>query len=451
MITAAGAALIVAWTLFAFGAVYPWASRPAAAATLLLFLYARPRLFGDSTWMVDGAALLLVAYGWLQCVPLPGTLVGALSPASAAFHHALNLTPFDSAAWRPISLAPAATVEAMINLSAAVLFYWTIRESSGQTGARILARSFAGYGAVAVLLAVLQPLLFPNGKIYGFWSPIYIEAHPVGPIISRNHFASWMILAAPIAIGYLLMHGRTYWVGSTRVKIGVRMLGDARALWIAACAMLMLAGVIFSQSRAGLIGITAAGLVGMAGSRRHLGRRGRAGLGAAALILTAAAWMVANPSNGVLRRIQTEPDDWGGRPAIWRATTGMARQYTLTGVGIGAYEGAMPAYQTPPVVILFNHAHSQYLQLWAEGGAIGVLIGAALLVAGFRLFARRHQRDRGPLVHLREGALVGVIGLAVQSIWETPLVTPAILWLFAAAAALATERPPSHDTQRSRR
>ncbi|MEI6245897.1 MAG: hypothetical protein WCQ64_12735, partial [Acidobacteriota bacterium] len=232
--------LIVAWTLFAFGAVYPWASRPAAIATLLLFVFARPTLFRDSTWPVDGAIVLLLGYGWLQCVALPGALVNLLSPASAAFHETLSLAPFDPRAWRPLSLAPSASIEAMINLTAAALFYWTIREASGHTGARMLTRSFAVMGAAAVLLAVLQPALFPNGKIYGFWSPIYIEAHPVGPIISRNHFASWMVLAAPITIGYLLTHARTYWVGSTRAKVSIRILTDTRALWVGTCAVLMI-------------------------------------------------------------------------------------------------------------------------------------------------------------------------------------------------------------------
>ena len=381
-------------------------------------------------------------------MPLPGDLVNALSPASAAFHAAFSLVPIDPSAARPLSLAPSASVEAMINLTAAALFYWTVRETNGHAGARILIRSLALMGAAAVLLGVLQPVLFPNGKVYGFWTPIYPNAQPVGPIISRNHFASWMVLAAPITIGYLLTHARTYWVGATRVRAGVRMLTDTRAVWIATCGVLMVTGVLFSQSRAGLTGLSAAALVGLIGSRQHLGRRGRAGLIAASVLLASAAWQVANPSTGVLHRIQTtENDEWGGRPAIWQATIGMARQYQLTGVGLGAYEGAMPAYQTPPVTILFNHAHSQYLQWWAEGGGLGVLILAVIVVAGWRLFARRRSRDRGPLVHIREGALAGMVGLAVQSVWETPLVTPAILWLLATAAALATERPPSRDAE----
>ena len=402
--------------------------------------------------MLDAAILLTLAYGWLQCVPLPGGLVGALQPASVEFHQTVNLGTFNASGWRPLSLAPAATREAMFNVSAAVAFYWTIRESSGRAGSRMLARAIALLGAAAVLLAVLQPILFPNGKMYGFWTPIYASARPVGPIISRNHFASWMILAAPITVGYLLTHARTYWVGSTTTKIGVRMLSDSRAVWVTACAILMVAGVLFSQSRAGLIGLSAAALVGIVGSRRHLGARARFALLVATLAFGTAAWMVANPSTGVLRRINTiDAGDWGGRPEIWRASVALAGKYLVAGVGVGAYEGAMPVYQPAPVDMFFNHAHNEYLQWLAETGLIGAGLAGLVGVAGFRLIARRHKRDRGPLVHLREGALGGIIGLAVQSLWETPLVTPALLWLLAASAALATERPASADAGGSRR
>ncbi len=435
----------MAWTLFAFGAVYPWASRPAAVASLLIFLFARPTLFRDKTWQLDGSLTLLLVYGWLQSVPLPGALVALLSPTSTAFHQALNLAPFDPAAAHALSLAPSATIEAVFNLTAAALIYWTIRESTGQRGARVITRALAVMGALAVLLAVLQPVIFPNGKIYGFWSPIYIEARPVGPIISRNHFASWMVLAAPITVGYLLTHARTYWVGATWRKALVKMLTDTRALWVATCAAIMVSGVIVSQSRAGLIGLAAAVVVAMTTSWRRLHTGGRVGLLAATLIFGTAAWMVSNPARVIGRFQDSTADEWGGRPEIWRATIAMASQYRLTGVGLGAYEGAMPAYQTPPVSIIFNHAHNQYLQWWSEGGLIGVMISIAVVITGFRLFRRRHHRDSSPLVHVREGAVAGIIGLAVQSIWETPLVTPAVLWLLAAAAALATERPPSRE------
>jgi hypothetical protein len=66
--------------------------------------------------------------------------------------------------------------------------------------------------------------------------------------------------------------------------------------------------------------------------------------------------------------------------------------------------------------------------------------GAFLLLAGQRL---RH--DRSPLAHLRGGAVAGLIGFAVQSIWETPLLTPAVMFLVAVTAGIAVHRPPRSD------
>lgn len=450
-IGATGAALIVAWTLFAFGAVYPFVSRPAAAASLLLFLLVRPSVFRERTWALDTSILAFIAYGWFQLLPLPGTLVSALQPNGAVFHAGVSLSVFDPAAWRPLSLAPTASLEAAINLTAATLFYWTVRESSDHTGARTLSRALALMGAVVTVYAIIQPVLFPNGKVYGFWSPQAHEAQPVGPVISRNHFASWLVLATPVVVGYLLAHARSHWVGSTHVKRVVRMLSDARALWTACCAVLMVAGVVYSQSRGGLFGMGAAMAAGSVGGWRHMGSRGRVGLVVVSIVLGSVAWSLANPSH-VLKRIQgADTAEWGGRPAVWQATLAMAGKYPMTGVGLGAYEGAMPFYQPEPRVPIFNHAHNQYLQWLSEGGIPGALLAGTAMLLALRLFKRRHFLDSGALVHVRQGAFAGMIGLAVQSIWETPLVTPCVLWMLAAAAGLATARPAvSHGAESQR-
>jgi hypothetical protein len=73
----------------------------------------------------------------------------------------------------------------------------------------------------------------------------------------------------------------------------------------------------------------------------------------------------------------------------------------------------------------------------AEGG----VLMSAPLVLGLVLFivlaARRLRRDRSPMRHLREGALAGLVGLSVQSMWEVPTLTPAVFFLLATAAGLA--------------
>jgi O-antigen ligase len=446
MVSAAFAGLILSWTLFAFGAVYPWANEPAAAATLILFLLARPRVFRHSTLALDTSLVLFLAWCWLQFVPLPPGLVNALSPANGAFIAAVRLTVFDPNAWRPLSLAPAASMHALIVLTAGALFYWVVRDGIGGAGSRFLARWIAINGAVCVVLAALSPVLFPNGLVYGFWHPIARSAQPLGPMISRNHFASWMLLAAPIAGGYLAVRAEAHWAGRSLRQSSLRALTDGRTLAIGAAIALIVGGVLISQSRAGLIGLSAAGLIALVGSWRQLHGRGRLALLALTTVLAISALMISNPARVVNRLGDLAEDDWGLRPMVWRAAGELVSRYRLTGVGYGAFEGAMPYYQPEPRGVMINHAHNQYLNLLAETGIPGILLALSALILLVRLHFQRQRQDRSSHRHLRAGAIVGLIGLAVQSIWEVPLLTAGVLWLAATAAGLATSRPATGES-----
>lgn len=443
--SAIGAVVIAAWTLFAFGAVYPWASRPAVAAALALLAYARPTLFRDRTAVVDTALVAMIGYVWLQAVPLPPGLVNWLSPANATTLAASSLA-FAPAEWRPLTLAPLATMDTAAMVTAAIALHWIVREGAGQSGVRWIVRGLALSGTLAVLLAVLKPTLFPNGLMYGFWRPVSPEAVPMGPIISRNHFASWMLVAAPVVTGYLFAHGAIHWTVGSRRGFLVRMLTDARALWITTSVALMVIAVVFSQSRAGLIGLTVGGAFHLIATWRKAGPKARGLLLVGTAGIALSALIVANPAN-VLHRLGHEADAWGGRPAIWGVTIGMAQQFPVTGIGLGGFESIAPVFQPRPVVVFFNHAHSQYLQWWAEGGAIGVVLALWLLIAAANVLASRARRDPSPLGHVRFGALAGLIGLAVQSIWETPLVTPAVLFLIGIVSGVAMRRPPVADAR----
>lgn len=440
------AGLIVSATLFVFGGVYPWISRPAVAATVLLFVIARPRIFRDSTIAVDLSIVALLAFFWLQLVPLPPGIVNMLSPASDAFHRAVDLRPFDPAAWRPISLAPGATLESLMVLTAGALFYWTTRDALGNAGARQLVRWVAWSGSACVVLAAVSPAMFPNGLVYGFWHPLDIHATPLGPVISRNHFAAWMLTAAPMVGGYLAARAKSHWLASTVKQSSLRALTDASAFFLVGAIALIAGGVVISTSRAGLIGFTAAALFALVGGWRQFGRRGRLGLVSLFLGLALGALLISNPARAVNRLGNTTDDGWGGRPMIWKTSRALAARYPLTGVGYGAYEGAMPFYQPEPRGMMMNHAHDQYLQIAVEGGVPASLLTIVAVVMFLRLHFRRQRHDHGAHRYLRSGALIGLIGLAVQSVWETPLLTPAVLWLAAAAAGIATSRQASDAT-----
>jgi hypothetical protein len=72
-----------------------------------------------------------------------------------------------------------------------------------------------------------------------------------------------------------------------------------------------------------------------------------------------------------------------------------------------------------------------------------------LALVTFVLAARERLRhDRSPMWNLRVGALTGIVALAVQSVWECGLMTPANGVLLAVAAAVLLHRvPPAGETQ----
>jgi O-antigen ligase len=145
----------------------------------------------------------------------------------------------------------------------------------------------------------------------------------------------------------------------------------------------------------------------------------------------------------------TEQGEWG-RPAIWRDTWRMTADFWLTGVGAGAFERGMLAYQSASRLFFFNHAHNEYLQLLVEGGLLVAIPAAAAIVAAIVLMARYLDADRTAMFWVRAGAIAGIAAVAVQSIWDTGLRTPANGTLFAVIAAIALHDPAPAPPARRR-
>ena len=65
------------------------------------------------------------------------------------------------------------------------------------------------FGVVVALIGIIQKAVLGDQawdgmKIYGFWEPRYKLTTPFGPFVNKNHFAGWMLMALPTALGYLL-------------------------------------------------------------------------------------------------------------------------------------------------------------------------------------------------------------------------------------------------------
>ena len=64
------------------------------------------------------------------------------------------------------------------------------------------------------------------------------------------------------------------------------------------------------------------------------------------------------------------------------------------------------------------------------------------------MIASRLRSDRTPIFWIRAGAVAGIVAVAVQSVFDTGLRTPANGVLFAIVAAIACHEPRQSESRR---
>jgi len=316
-----------------------------------------------------------------------------------------------------------------------VVLFWSARSAFARGGIRLVARGTAWIGLAVSAFAIVQHATAPT-LLYWSWQPASTAARPYGPFVNRNDLACWLVMAIPLTLGYAAAR-----VHSRRRRdegvVDLASMFDVTAAWLTASACLMLGALFVSLSRSGIIAGAAALVALVLISRERLDRRRGGWLvaGLATMVAVGAAYA----SFGALadRAGDALTAGIGGRRAIWRETWIMAKDFLMTGVGVGAYVRGMLVYQTTPrQYFYFNHAHNEFLQIFTEGGVLLMVPMAVALVAAARGIGRRLRNDRSAAYWIRAGAASGMIAVAVQSVWDTGLRMPANAVLFALLAAI---------------
>ena len=217
---------------------------------------------------------------------------------------------------------------------------------------------------------------------------------------------------------------------------------DGRTWMLAAASMLLVIATAASLSRSGIAGMTAAALCAVTLVRRRTAVQGdRAGRASTPLTVVAVGATLgaltlvgAGAIAGALRR---EP----GRGS--RSARNLAR-YATRRAGLLAdrdrrrdvpgRDGGLSAQQAE---VIFNQAHNHYLQIAAEGGVL-VAVPACLALAVFAAVRAGQPSSRIARRCTSSGPapLSGLVGVALQSLWETGLTIPANAALAAVLAAI---------------
>jgi hypothetical protein len=433
---------LAAWILFAFAGFEAWTLIPFTIGVIVLALVQRPRIAAAPYRVLDlalGACLLVVA---LQLVPLTPALRERLAPGAVAFDRTLRFAGVAVGAGvsEPASLESGATRYALILGGTVVLLFWTARALFAHGGTRAAARGIAWVGLVLAPVTIVTHSISPK-LIYGIWTPYARTAQPYGPFVNRNDLACWLVMAIPLTIGYIVARVES------RSSRNIASAFDATALWLAASVCLMVAALLGSASRSGLAGFAVAIGYLAAASHRSLTPRRVGAVAAGFVVLLALAASFAN-LDLLAHKAGAIGDGIARREIVWRFTWTMIRDFSPAGVGLGAFQHGILLYPQPFPLFYINHAHNQYLQFAAEGGLFLIVPAAVALAAAAVLLTRQAGAEWTPAFWIRAGAISGLLGMLVHSLWETTFRMPANAALFAILAAIALhESVHAHHTR----
>jgi O-antigen ligase len=131
-------------------------------------------------------------------------------------------------------------------------------------------------------------------------------------------------------------------------------------------------------------------------------------------------------------------DPTSGRVQFWQGTLEVIKQHPLLGAGLGAFSVVYTRHDVLNGATRLEQAHNDYLQILADAGIVGGLLGLIFIYALFRHgFARLNSTDkfrRG----VAAGALAGCFAVLVHSFFDFSLHMTANALLFLVLAALAT-------------
>ncbi len=390
----------------------------------------------QQNWL-GNRAVLVVALAWfvmvlIHLVPLPPGLWQSLPGRELAMQIdvAVGLD-----VWRPISLVPWRTLNAAfaLCLPLAVLVLTLGSDRSVKTKLIYL---LLGFVALSAAMGVLQ-IIGGAGNVFYTYRVTNSDS-AVGLLANRNHHAIFLSLGFPILAAALAL------APASAENIRLREWAGA------GIGLLLIPVILTTQSRAGIIvALLCMGLawwvyrspIATAQQRRRRvivdPRLVFGGLAAVGLVTLTTLFAATNAFERVLR-VGREDDEM--RLQIWPVTTDLANEFAPIGSGIGTFveifQTGEPAAMLQPSFV--NHAHNDWLEIYLTGGlpALAIVV-CGIVVVGLKAFrnlsAGNTPQDK---VITRLGISIIAI-LAIASLYDYPLRTPALAALLAAAVAMA--------------
>ena len=272
------------------------------------------------------------------------------------------------------------------------------------------------FGFVFAFFAILQVFLSPH-KIYGIYEVPY--AVPFGSFVNRHDFAAYMEMTIAVPLGLMF-------VGAVQK--------DKRLLYITAIGLMGIA-LLLSGSRGGLISLLAEifFLVILTTKTKSSGQFGlKIGLAVLLVATIIVGAILIGGETSLTRFAETaNSDDFSAnRLHIWDVTLSIIKNNLPFGAGFGAFGVAYTPYDALNGSGRVEQAHNDYLQVLADAGIVGLVIGGFFIYQLFRTGWQNIQTSNSFRRGVVVGALAGCFAILVHSLFDFVLHITAVAMLF---------------------
>lgn len=301
-----------------------------------------------------------------------------------------------------------------------------------------------------VMTGIGVPLLFQEHTFslndpWTFGETLTSGARPFATFINPNNGAGWLLLTFSITAGaviYMLQRrddrkGTPAGLHDSGMESLIHKLGTMVAeltTWqvlALALAVSLGAGVMATQSR-GAMAALAGGIVVTAALNVSWKRWPLVVL---LLVIAFIPGFLLLQSLGLTGGIADEIGTLnsldaaaGIRPQLWRDSLNVARDFPMTGTGLGSFQFAILPYQSQDQTDWFRFADNQYVDMLVDGGVVGLLLFVSVGLCGvltwqstltLRKARNREQRKQPKVISRRlttAGGIAVLMGAATQGV-----------------------------------
>ncbi|TKJ34753.1 hypothetical protein CEE39_02195 [bacterium (candidate division B38) B3_B38] len=428
-----GIIFLILFSPLAFGSVEPWAYSIIEISVIFLTLIwlikiwmkssVKKRDANPSTRSLDYLKtplnlpiLIFIGFILLQLIPLPEPVLKAVSPntheiyikSQNAINQITNERPSAEAniGLSSLSLNPYATKNELYKIVAyALLFFLIINNVNSFQKIRRILTYIVIFAFSLSLFSIIQKLTW-NGKIFWFRELRY-GGGPFGPYVNHNHYAGYMEMVIPLAIGLIFLSkdiNKKLMLGfMTIVMAGTVFMSLSRAGMVSLICSLVFLSLMLSQSKNPKHRFPIVFLIVIS-----------------LLLFLAYIGILSDSLNRILTL--TEPDKLlqETRPKVWKDSLYYFKDFPIFGSGLGTFQNVFPKYKSFSQQVIYLYSHNDYIQALTECGALGfVIILWGIIVFSGSIF-RYIKKD--PITIC---LVTSVVAIAIHSFFDFNLHMPA--------------------------